>query len=100
MTRAGSSKLLVKKPSRFSVFFVVENDVAQILRIVVGRFYACKLNGLIAAQARRFVDRSGINTFEKRIAFWSDDEESARLGESIQSRKIEEPAIHDREVAS
>ena len=80
-------------------FLVVESDIAQILRIVVGRFYARETNGLIATQACLFIDSPRIDALKKSVAFWADDEERSHLRQAIQSRKIEKPAIHNREAS-
>jgi hypothetical protein len=42
-------KIVGEEPKAPVVLFVIENDVTQILWIVVGRFDACKPNGLITA---------------------------------------------------
>src|ERR1019366_4972243 len=97
--QGGKLEIVGEEAEALVRFLVVENDIAQILRIVVGRFYAGEANGLIATQTRRFIDRARINALEKSVAFWAYDEESACLRQPIQPRKIEEPAIHDGEAA-
>ena len=97
--QSGKLKIVGEEAEALVCLFVVENDVAQILRIVVGRFYACETNGLIAAQARRFIDSPRIDALKKSVTFWTDDEERSRLRQTIQPCKIEEPTIHDRKAS-
>ena len=40
--QSGKFKIVGEEAEAFCFYVVVENDVAQILRIVVGRFYACE----------------------------------------------------------
>jgi len=97
--QGGKLEIVGEEAEALVGFLVVENDIAQILRIVVGRVYAGEANGLIATQTRRFIDRARINAIETSVAFWAYDEESACLRQPIQPREIEEPAIHDGEAA-
>jgi hypothetical protein len=97
--QSGKLKIVSEEAEPFVCLFVVENDVAQILRIVVGRFYACETNCLIAAQPRRFIDSPRLDALKNGVTFWTDDEEGSRLGQTIQPCKIEEPTIHDGEAS-
>ena len=56
--QSGKLKIVGEEAEPLVCLFVVENDVAQILRVVVERFYACETNCLIAAQPPSFYRRS------------------------------------------
>ena len=68
--QSGKLKIISEEGESLVCLFVVENDVAQILRIVVLRFYACETNCLIAAQACRFIDSPRIDALKKGCYFW------------------------------
>src|ERR1700730_14791080 len=87
-------EVLGEELEAFVIFLVIETDAAQILRIIVGRFYASETNRLIETQSGCFIDGSRINALKKRVGFRADDKESSRLRQAIEPLKIEEPTIN------
>ena len=92
-------EIVGEKGETFVIVMVVKNHSAQMLRIGVGGFCAGEPDGLVAAQTRHPIDSAGIDALKRHVVLGADHEERASPGQTMQARKIEKAAVHDRETA-
>ncbi len=70
-------------------------DSSEFRRIVLLGIEVCGGNGLIALHPAGFVDVSGITSGKPEVVLGSDDKESCRLVDGVQTGKVEIAAIED-----
>ena len=79
---------------RFAGFGIDVADMAQLLGIECFAFCRTQTNDLIAAQARRAIDRIGADDIETKIAFRPRNKECPGFVDTAKSTKIDVSTIH------
>ena len=97
--KGGQVETVGEKDETCVVLDIVELDAPQRDRVVLARAYASEHDRVIAAQAGGLVDGMRIPAPVLGVRLGADDEEGLREMQRVQSREVQEAAVHHVETA-
>jgi len=94
---SGEQEIVGEEGQAFLLSGVEIPHPAQFVRVELGSQWPGQQDGLVATQARAFVDQMLIESAELKILLGSNHEESQTLHQAVKPSEIEIAAIHDVE---